>query len=90
MTEDEKDLAMRMIYAFIMPFVLIGMAYGFLLSALLVMAPTDGLEKHIVLLAAGAAFIIASCLSMNRSKRAAEKGRSFSLTLPFGSSGTPN
>ncbi len=75
MTEDEKDPVMRMIYAYIMPFILIGMAYGFLTSALLVIAPTGGLEKHIVLIAAGAAFIIASRLSMDRSRRAAEKIR---------------
>lgn len=75
MTGDKKDLAMRMIYAFILPFILIGMAYGFLTSAILVMVPTGDLEKHIVLMAAGAAFIIASYLSMNRSKRAAEKIR---------------
>lgn len=75
MTEDEKDLAMRMIYAFIMPFILIGVASGFLTSALLVVAPTGDLEKSYVLIAAGAAFIIASYLSMDRSRRAAEKIR---------------
>ena len=76
MTEDEKDLAMRMIYAFIMPFILIGAAFGFLISAILSMTmPTGDLEKHSVLMAACAAFIIASYLSMGRSKRAAEKIR---------------
>ena len=73
MTEDEKDLAMRMICAYIMPFTLIGMVFGFLTSALLVIVPTGGLEKPIVLIAAGAAFIIASLLSKERSRRAAEK-----------------
>lgn len=75
MTEDKKDLAMRMIYAFIMPFILIGTAYGFLISAIWVTVPTGDLEKHIVLMAAGAAFIIASYLSLGRSRRAAEKIR---------------
>ena len=75
MTEDEKDLAMRMIRAYIMPFILIGAALGFLTSALLVIVPTGGLEKHIVLIAAGAAFIIASRLSMEKSRRAAENIR---------------
>lgn len=71
MTEDE-DPVMRMICAFIMPFILIGAALGFLTSALLVIVPTGGLEKPIVLMAAGAAFIIASYLSKERSRRAAE------------------
>lgn len=75
MSEDEEDLAMRMIRAFIMPFILIGAALGFLTSALLVNVLTGGLDKHIVLMAVGAFFIIASYLSMDRSKRAAEKIR---------------
>lgn len=75
MTEDEEDLAMRIIYAFIMPFILIGAAFGFIISAALVTVPTGGLEKPIVLIAAGAAFIIASFLSNERSRRAAEQIR---------------
>ena len=73
MTIEEDRAMMQGISAFYTPFILVGIAIGFVAAALIVTVSADWTRAYFVLAATGVFFLMVACLSMKRSKRTVER-----------------